>query len=183
MDDTKISHHETKIVTEVISQVEERFGKMVVTRGKKHNFVGMDVEFMDNCTVKILMKEYITECFEAFGEKIDKKASTPGKHNLFDIKEVSSLLTEDKMKTFHHIVAQLLYVSKRASVDIDLVVSYLCTRVSCIDDDDWEKLRRLLHYLYTTIDIPRIIGAGGLDILQTYVDASYAVHNDMKSHT
>ena len=31
--------------------------------------------------------------------------------------------------------------------------------------------------------MPRIIGAGGLDILQTYVDASYAVHNDMKSHT
>ena len=29
----------------------------------------------------------------------------------------------------------------------------------------------------------RIIGAGGLDILQTYVDVSYAVHNDMKSHT
>lgn len=68
-------------------------------------------------------------------------------------------------------------------MDIDLVVSYLCTRVSCIDDDDWEKLRRLLHYLYTTIDMPRIIGAGGLDILQTYADASYAVHNDMKSHT
>ena len=68
-------------------------------------------------------------------------------------------------------------------MDIDLVVSYLRTRVSCSDNDDWEKFKRLLHYLYTTIDIPRIIGAGGLDILQTYVDASYAVHNDIKSHT
>ena len=92
-------------------------------------------------------------------------------------------MTEDKMETFHHIVAKILYVSKKARVDIDSVVSYLCTRASCSDDDDWGKLRRLLHYLYTTIDMPRIIGAGGLDILQTYVDASYAVHNDMKSHT
>ena len=75
------------------------------------------------------------------------------------------------MKKFHHIVATLRYVSKRARVDIDLVVSYLCTRVSCSDDDDWEKLRRLLHCLYTTIHIPRIIGARGVDILQTYVDA------------
>ena len=57
MDDTKISHHEPKVITEVISKIEEQFGKMVVTRGKKHNFVGMDVEFMDNGTVKILMKE------------------------------------------------------------------------------------------------------------------------------
>ena len=56
VDDTKISHHEPKIVTEVISKIEERFGKMVVTRGKKHNFVGMDVEFMDSGTVKIMMK-------------------------------------------------------------------------------------------------------------------------------
>ena len=87
------------------------------------------------------------------------------------------------METFHHIVAKLLYVFKRARVDIDLVVSYLCTRVSCSDDDDWKKLRRMLHYLYAAIDIPRIIGAGGLDIVQTYADASYAVHNDMKSHT
>ena len=74
----------------------------------------MYVEFMDNGTVKILMKEYITECFEAFGEQIDKKASTSSKHNLFEIKEVSSLLTEDKMETFHNIVAKLLYVSERA---------------------------------------------------------------------
>ena len=36
--------------------------------------------------------------------------------------------------------------------------------------------------MYTTIDVPRIIGAGGLSILQTYVDASYALHDDMKGH-
>ena len=78
------------------------------------------------------------------------------------------------MEIFHHITAKLLYVSKRARVDIDLVVSYLCTRVSCSTEDDWEKLRRLLHYLYGTIDLPRVIGASGdMSILQTYVDASY----------
>ena len=68
-------------------------------------------------------------------------------------------------------------------MDIDLAVSYLCTRVSCSTDDDWEKLRRLLHYLHGTIDMPRIIGAGeDMDILQTYVDASYTIHGDMKGH-
>ena len=74
----------------------------------------MDVEFMDSGIVKILMKEYITECFEAFGEQIDKKANTPGKYNVFEIKGVSSPVTEDKMETFHNIVAKLLYVSERA---------------------------------------------------------------------
>ena len=73
VDDTKISHHKPKIVTEVISKVEERFGKMVVTRGKKHNFDGIDVEFMDNGTARILMKEYTTECLKRLVNKLIKR--------------------------------------------------------------------------------------------------------------
>ena len=80
-------------------------------------------------------------------------------------------------------MANLLYVSKQARVDIDLAVSFLCTRVSRNTDEDWGKLRRLLHYLWDTIDMPMIIGANGLELMETYVDASYAVHQDMRGHT
>jgi len=31
--------------------------------------------------------------------------------------------------------------------------------------------------------MPRIIGANNLDVLHTWVDASYAIHEDMRSHT
>ena len=31
--------------------------------------------------------------------------------------------------------------------------------------------------------MPRIVGANGLDVLQTWVDASYATHHNMKGHT
>ena len=43
VDDTKISHVDTEVMDHIISKIEERFGKMVGTRGKKHNFVGMDI--------------------------------------------------------------------------------------------------------------------------------------------
>ena len=66
-------------------------------------------------------------------------------------------LNEERRDMFHHIVAKLLYVSKRARVDIDLAVSFLCTRVSKSTEDDWDNLRRLLNYLYKTIDMPRVI--------------------------
>ena len=68
-------------------------------------------------------------------------------------------------------------------MDIDLAVSFLCTRVSRSTEEDWGKLRRLLNYLWDTIDMPRVIGANGLDLMETYVDASYAVHPDMRGHT
>jgi hypothetical protein len=40
-----------------------------------------------------------------------------------------------------------------------------------------------LEYLNGTIDDVLIIGADDLTTIQTWVDASYAVHDDMKSHT
>ena len=68
IDDTKISHVDPKVVDQIISKIEDRFGKMTVTCCKAHNFVGMDLKFKDNDTVEILVQEYIKECFEAFGE-------------------------------------------------------------------------------------------------------------------
>ena len=109
VDDTKISHVDAEVVSMVIRKIYERFGKMVVTRGKVHNFVGMDVTFQDNGTLKMIIKDYITECFEAFGEPINKGATTPGKHHLFDVVK-STPLSDEKMEVFHQIVAKLLYM-------------------------------------------------------------------------
>ena len=91
-------------------------------------------------------------------------------------------LSEEKMDLFHHIVCKLLFVSKRARVDIDLAISFFYTRVSCSTSQDWEKLRRLLHYLFSTLKMPRIRGANGMEILQTYVDVLYAIHQDNSLH-
>ena len=135
-----------KVVNQVINSIEKRFGKMTVTRGKNHNFVGMDKEFKNNGTVEIRMEEYIKEYIATFNEEMTKGVNTPAKHDLFYISEIETT-SEGKMDIFHHIVAKLLYVSKRARVDVDLTVSFLCTRVSCSTEEDWIKLRRLLQYL------------------------------------
>ena len=143
----------------------------------------MNVVFKDNGTVEVMMKDYITEYFEAYGEPVNKSANTPAKHNLF-VSDGSMPLGEEKEEAFHHIVAKLLYLSKRARVVIDLTASYLCIRVSHSTKEDWKKLGRLLHYLHGTIDMCRIIGAGrAIDILHTYVDMSYVIHEDMKENT
>jgi hypothetical protein len=41
----------------------------------------------------------------------------------------------------------------------------------------------LLQYLNGTSELRRILGADELSVLRTWVDASYTVHEDMKSHT
>ena len=80
-------------------------------------------------------------------------------------------------------MAKLLYLAKRGRSDILLAVSFLTTRVSCSTDQDWLKLRRILQYLNGTPALFLTLGADSLTKLNTWVDAAYAVHQDMRSHT
>ena len=74
-------------------------------------------------------------------------------------------LDDKKSEMFHHIVAKLLFVTKRARLDIETTISFLCTRVTKSTSEDWLKLRRLLCYLKGNIDMPRINGADSLSII------------------
>ena len=48
VDDFKISHARRTVVDNVISTIERHYDKMVVTRGRKHTYVGIDIEFIGN---------------------------------------------------------------------------------------------------------------------------------------
>jgi hypothetical protein len=144
----------------------------------------MNISFHNDGTASILMKDYIKEAIAHFGEDITRSATTPAKRNLFEIKENSVSLTDADREIFHSVVAKLLYVSKRGRLDFQLPIAFLCTRVSCSTKQDWSKLRKCtLEYLRGTLDESVTFGADDMCKMQTWVDAWYAVHKDMKSHT
>ena len=76
----KILHMDHRVVDNIIDKIKDDFGKMTVTRGKLHKFVGMDIEFTEDKTVKTTIIDYTIECFDAFGESIVKGSNTPAKH-------------------------------------------------------------------------------------------------------
>lgn len=84
---------------------------------------------------------------------------------------------------FHNIVAKTLYLVKRARPDASVSIAFLTTRVRAPDVDDWRKLEHLVEYLRTTTEMPLILGAGKGGVLNWYVDASFAVHANMRGHT
>ena len=61
VDDNKISHKNPQVVDDIIAAIEKRHGKMKVCRGKKHVFVGMDIEFLEDQTVKDYIQEPIDD--------------------------------------------------------------------------------------------------------------------------
>jgi hypothetical protein len=59
----------------------------------------------------------------------------------------------------------------------------LCTRVKGPNEADWAKLVRLMKYLNGTRELKLTLSADNLHCIKWYVDASFAVHPDYKSHT
>ena len=185
VDDVKISHVESRVVTEVIQMLEQRFGALTVNRGKSHVYLGMNIDFKEDGTVHINMKDHLLEAIHDFGENTDRRVSSPAAHDLFETYEGSSpLLSKDKQEIFHSVTMKLSYVATRARPDIKTALSYLCKRVLKPNEKDWKKLKRVLRFVSQTIDDPLILGADSLDILLTWVDASFAIHpENMRSHT
>ena len=183
VDDTKISHVNPLVVSNIINTLEDKFGKMTVTRGKSHKFLGMHIKYLGDKTATIHMPSYIAEAIADSGLDATRPAPSPCAHSLLVVDPMSPLLTPTRAKTFHSVVAKLIYVGTRARTDILLALSFLCGRVSLPTEQDERKLKRLLCYLNSTIDLPLRIGADSLNQFTTWVDASFAVHSDMRSHT
>jgi len=111
-----------------------------------------------------------------------KKISSAAPENLFVVDEDCKKLDSVKAKAFHNIVAKALYVMKRARPDISVAVALLMTPVQGPNQQDWEKLSHLMQYLHGTRDLPLVLGADGTGIVKWFVDASFAVHPNIRSH-
>ena len=127
----KISHCSKKIVSKIIDNIKESVGKITVTRVSKHKFVEIDIEFNQNGTATLSMDNYIREYIQIYGSKIKRTVAMPEKGTLFDEDNLETLskLPEERAEMFHHTTAKLLYAVKQSRIDIDLGVSFLCTKV------------------------------------------------------
>ena len=64
-----------------------------------------------------------------------------------------------------------------------MAVAYLYTRVREPTKDDYLKKARVIRYLCATVHLPLVIGWDDSGTLLWSIDASFAIQNDMRSHT
>ena len=133
----------------------------------------------------VSMVKYLQNIIEGFPELIKSTSLSPAGDHLFDVREEDDrkVLQEEQARKFHRTVAQLLFLCKRARLDIEPLVSFLTTRVKEPDEDDWGKLKHGLKYLKSTLYMKRHMSAECLNIIRWWVDVSYGVHWDCKGHT
>jgi hypothetical protein len=187
VDDLKISHVDPAVVSQIIDLLSAQFGKespLTINRGKVHEYLGMTIDYTDDGKVKITMEDYIKSILNDLPEDMNGESPTPAGTHLFEVNSQNPDYLDDKTSTlFHHNVAKLLFLCKRARPDIQTAVSFLCTRVKRPDRDDYKKLGRVMRYLRATVSMPLTLEAHSIQLVKWWVDGSFAVHADMRSHT
>ena len=190
VDDLKISHVQKEVVDDMIHWLKTKYedneiGKVKESRGKTHDYLGMDLDFGTVGEVKVKMINYVKDMLESFpfAKQIQKAVTSPAADNLFRIDENASKIEKERAEMFHTMIAKGLFVCKRARPDIMPTIAFLSTRVREPDEDDWSKLIRMMRYLNGTRDLFLTLRADDMNVLKWYSDASFAVHNNMRSHT
>ena len=144
----------------------------------------MKMDFTTPGKVILSMPEYIDTLTKEIPSDLRKGASTtPAAGHLFSTNADAEKLSEDQASEYHHLVAKILYLAKRARPDLLLAVSFLCTRVTAPDVDDWKKLGRCLQYLHETKELTLTLSSTDLSTIFWWVNASFGVHEDCRSHT
>eukprot|EP00814_Leptocylindrus_danicus_P005224 CAMPEP_0116033162 /NCGR_PEP_ID=MMETSP0321-20121206/18775_1 /TAXON_ID=163516 /ORGANISM="Leptocylindrus danicus var. danicus, Strain B650" /LENGTH=87 /DNA_ID=CAMNT_0003509085 /DNA_START=219 /DNA_END=482 /DNA_ORIENTATION=+ len=86
---------------------------MSVNRGDQHVFLGMNMRFPGDGTVRIHTKDYIREAAETFVEPLSRKIGSPATKGLFDLDNEPTALDEDKAARFRSVVMKLQWVAER----------------------------------------------------------------------
>jgi hypothetical protein len=193
VDDCKLSHRNNTVMDRMIRYLRQEYesifkdgsGAMTVSRGKIYKYLGMTLDYSVPGQVKITMLDYVDDILAAFDKAEPEGGGTKtstAPASLFKVDEDCDKLAHAKAVELQNLVAKTLYTTKRARPDTCTAIAFLTTRVREPDKDDWTKLVYLMRYSRGTRTMPLILSASGSGILKWWVDASFALHPNMRGH-
>ena len=156
---------------------------LMVHRGKTYDYMEIAINYNTKGKVVFTMVEYIQDVLDESLEELHGQSETPAANHLFDVDKYSKKLNKEYGSIFHHLVAKLLYLPKRARSDIQKYVSFLCTQMREPDIYDWKKLQLTIRYPKATRWLPLTLEADETMISKWWIYSSYGVHEDHRVHT
>lgn len=179
VDDILVSCEDENVLQKVFKILEDRYKQVKKKTGPVHSYLGMTIKCNPQ-GINVSMEGFTRDLL--WQHPPTGKASSPATIHLHQQREIE-LADKQKSENFHTAVAKILYLAKRTRPDLLTAVSYLSTKVRAPDLDDLAKLQRLLNYINATPDLGiNFSSKQGLG-LTAWIDASFGVHSDGKSHS
>jgi hypothetical protein len=89
VDDLKVSHVDAFELTKFASYLSSIYGGLAVHRGKKLDYLGMDLDYSEKRKVKISMINYLNNVLKEFPEHLGATATSPAAEHLFKVRDES----------------------------------------------------------------------------------------------
>ena len=182
VDDVLVTACSEAVIDKIIDDICRMYKSLSVHRGRVLDYLGMTFDYSTIGKCKVTMKQYVSDLLE-FCKDIEGTAKTPASDSLFQVEDNGEILSSAEKKFFHSVTAKILYLAKRVRPDLLTAISFLTKRITAPYISDLRKFERLVRYIRGTQELGIVLeGSKQISVLG-YVDASYGVHSDYKSHT
>ena len=139
VDNLNVSHKDPYKITKFASYISNIYGeKLTVKRGKVHDYLGMELDYSEEGSVKVYMIKYTGKILRYLPEKIVGSEASPAAEHLSKVRDEkgAKYLPEEQAKCFHHTTSQLLFMRSRAHRDIQTEVAFIKKRDKHPDEDE-----------------------------------------------
>ena len=186
MDDLKISHVDEHVVRSIIQKIQDNFGQhleLSMHIGKRHDYLGMILDFTTPGALEIDMSDYIQVILQDTPANLRGTSMVPAAKHLITTRPDAPKISPQEQELLHHLTMQLMYLSQHGRPDIRTAVAFLSSHVSNPNQEDYMKLGKVIKYLENTLNLTLRLQVDESNLLQWWVDAAYETHSDMKGQT
>ena len=193
IDDIKVSHRKKEVLEDFVEWLDSKYsnkkGKVTVSRGPRHLYLGMYLDYAKPGCLIVDMSDYVAKMLGDFEATFLNGATLtvvrcPWTEQMYEVDTGSKRLSSDRKENFHTFVARGLYLCTHGRPDIIPIVMFLCTRVQSPTEQDYGKLLRMMRFLKATVKDVLTLTADQVQlVLYSYWDAAFGVQPDMKSQT
>jgi len=189
VDDLFICCQHKKDIERILSSITRKYKDLnVCSNMSSISYLGMEFKFdMNNHCVSINQSGYVGKILESYPNL--GTSTSPATNDLLiqDTDESNHhdgnvALSVQDQKQYVSLLMKLMYLAKRSRPDILMPISYLATKSHGATVNDFNKLFRVLKYVNGTKELGLTLAPSSLE-LNCFIDASFAIHSDAKSHT
>jgi hypothetical protein len=181
VDDVLVTSINESDIDWVYECLTSKYGTVSITKGDLHSYLGQSFDFSNDGKVVVSMEGYVRDMLDLY--KVTGYRVTPAADDLYEVDDTLLTYSAEGLHEFHSRVMKLMFLALRARPDILTPVAFLSKRVTKATAQDGEKLSRVLMYLNSCPELAMTICNETDMRVYAYVDASFAVHGDMKSQT
>ena len=188
VDDLLITSGSQQHAEAVVTSLRDRYKELKVTTGNVHNYLGMVLDFSSPPCVTVrqngMVEDIVTKAKSSTHIPIPKSSpKSPCTEQLFSSSPDSPPLSEAAKAEFHSYTAKWLFVGGHGRPDVLTPISYFTKRVLNPTEEDARKLGRTIGYADSTSSIALTLRSNLPPKITTFIDASFATHPDMRSHS